>query len=273
LACRPAAEGEKDKEQVLRFTVIDAFRIPILATADEQLAHARSDFEEVHEKKAALKAVAALHPTARRHAAMAALELAYLELGPDYRLADSRQCSLAMEQYRDILDTFSDLPEVAAKSLWYQGWIASDLLGDRRCGLTYYQRIIDQYPNESLHFLPPAPWLTIHRTEESVEHRLSYSNPGLTWADVAYLEIIRYATEQERAWAALLAIRANHGNDGFAGIALKVFLTGHDFEERSEQLTRSYLAQSSADQAIKDDLQLVLSAHLGDAESSKETLR
>jgi hypothetical protein len=267
LACRPEAELDKEKEPPLRFTTIDAFRIPVLATASEQLAHARSDFEEVQEKTAALKAVALLHPNDRRRAAMAALDLAYLEFGADYRLAGERQCTSAMEKYREILVSYSDFPEIAAKSLWYLGWITSDLLGDRHGGLIFYQRIVDEYPHESLNFLPPAPWLTIHRSEENTENRPSYPKPGLTWLDVAHLEIIRNATDRERVDRSLIAIRASHGDDGFTGLALKVLLAVHGFDEQSEQWTRQYLVHSRVEQALKNDLLLALSAHRRETEA------
>lgn len=257
-ACQSVADPEQRTDRPQHFLVIDTFRIPVLATPEDQLAYARATFEEIEEKSAALQAIKVMHPTARLHAATAELELAYLKLGADYRLADDRRSALAMERYLAIFREYAGIPAIAAKSLWYLGWIACDLRRNKDEGLEYFQEIVDKYPQEILSFLPPAPWLTIRPTDESKEHQPYYPKSALSWAAIAHLEIIRHTTSDEEAWRSFSAIGEKHGNDGFTGLALKTLIATHGFSGRAQLQVGKYLAENSADQALKNDLLLAL---------------
>lgn len=239
---------------------LDGYQIPIFATADEQLGYARSTFTETEEKSAALKAVARLHPAAREQAAMAALELAFLALGDDYRLADKDQYRLAGCGYQAVLEHYADLPAIAAKALWYLGWIAGDLEGDRRRGIGWYQRLIALYPKEVLSTATPAPWLTIRPAEPEARPPAAYPKTVLTWADIAHLEIIRHTADREQAWQSFAAIEAGTDPVFIAG-ALKVLIERHGFDARSERLAREYVAKPGSDPVLRHDLLLALSAH------------
>jgi len=267
-ACRPSTVEKESTESTYQFMDIDTFHIPILATPEKQLAYARSTFAESAEKVAALKAIKLMYPNDRQTSGMAAMELAFLQLGDDYRFAGEHQCTLAVKNYLAILDEYSDLPEVAAKVLWYLGWISCDLLDDRKTGMAYYQRIVDRYPEERLTFLPPAPWLTI-LFEDGKEPQAQYPKSALLWADLARLEIIRNTTDDKRAYHSFSALLQGTSKDRFGGLALKILVTRHGFTPESEQLVKNYLSSPTADEVLKKDLYLAMSIHRRNQEAGK----
>lgn len=259
--CQSSPVAERADENAHRSLAVDGHLVPVFATPEEQLTYARSSFDEVPEKRAALKAIELIHPAARPYAAMAALELAFLELGDDYRQAGGDQCTLAKINYLELLEKYSDLPAIAAKALWYLGWISCDLQDDNQQGIAYYQRLIALYPNEILSFLAPAPWLTIHPAAPDKSQPAAYPKAELTWADIAHLEIIRNTSAREQAWQSFTAIQQAGGDEVFKASALKILVARHGFEPKSEELTRAYLAQPAADAALQNDLLLALSAY------------
>lgn len=260
-ACQTSPVTEGTDDNASRSLLIDGYRVPIFATADEQLTYARFSFDEPPEKSAALKALETVHPNARQHAALAALELAFLELGDDYRLANANQCSLAKKRYLKLLEDYSDLPAISAKALWYLGWISSDLEHDEQLGMAYYRRLIAAYPDEILSFLSPAPWLTIGPAVPDAVPPSAYPKSALTWAGIAHLEIIRNGSDRDQAWQSFTAIQHMGAGDLFAAQALKILVEKHGFEPRSEQLARAYLDNPGADAALKNDLHLALSSY------------
>ncbi|MFH0782224.1 MAG: hypothetical protein V2B20_09780 [Pseudomonadota bacterium] len=262
VACRSGAEHDQSTDHQPHFLVINTFRIPVLATPDDQLVYARSAFEEIEEKSAALQAIRVMHPTSRLHAAMADLELAYLQLGTDYRQADDRQCAVAVEKYQAILRDYSDFPDIAAKALWYLGWIACDLQHDKHQGLKYFKEIVDKFPREIVTFLPPAPWLTIRPTIESIEPQPFFPTSPLTWEALAHLEIIRHSENSKEAWQSFFAISEMHDSDGLTGLALKTLVNTHGFTSGAELQIRKYLAYNTADKDLRDDLLLALTDYL-----------
>lgn len=269
-ACQSSPVAERADEKSYRLFPVDGHLVPVFATPEEQLTYARSSFDEVPEKRAALKAIEVIHPAARLHAAMAALELAFLELGDDYRQAGGDQCTLAKLNYLELLKKYSDLPAIAAKALWYLGWISCDLQNDRQQGIAYYQQLITLYPNEILSFLAPAPWLTIHPADPDRKQHAAYPKAELTWADIAHLEIIRNTSVREQAWQSFTAIQQAGGDDVFKASALKILVERHGFEPKSEELTRAYLAKPDADANLQNDLFLALSAYRRTTEPAGE---
>jgi hypothetical protein len=270
-ACQTSPVTEHTDDDASRSLLSDGYRVPIFATAEEQLTYARSSFDETPEKSAALKALGTIHPQDRHHAALAALELAFLELGDDYRLANANQCSLAKKHYLALLEHYSDLPAIAAKALWYLGWISSDLEHDTQLGMAYHRRLIATYPDEILSFLSPAPWLTIGPAVPDATPPSAYPKSALTWAGIAHLEIIRNSTDRDQAWQSFTAIQQMAAGDLFVAQALKVLVERHGFEPRSEQLARAYLDNSGADAALKNDLHLALSSYRRTMEDAGES--
>jgi len=243
-----------------RTLLVDGRQLPIFATAEEQLSYARSTFDEAEEKAAALKAIEAIHPSAREQAGMAALELAFLALGDDYRLVDKNQYLLASSSYLGILEKYPDLPAIAAKALWYLGWISCDLAADTQQGIRWYQRLIALFPDEKLSIVAPVPWLTIRPADPDVPQHVDYPKTILTWADIAHLEIIRHAASRDRAWQSFEAIEARAG-EVFAAAALKVLVERYGFDDKSERLVREFLAKPGVDTNLKNDLLLALSVY------------
>lgn len=268
LFCLPAAEiaAAGENTPTPRSLLVDGRQVPVFANAEEQLSYARSTFDEAEEKAAALQAVERIHPSAREQAAMAALELAFLALGDDYRLADRNQYLLARNSYLGVLEKYPDIPAIAAKALWYLGWISCDLAADRQQGISWYQRIITLYPNEKLSIVAPAPWLTIRAADPDLKQHAAYPKTVLTWADIAHLEIIRHAAGREQAWQSFEAIEANAG-ELFTAAALKVLVERHGFDANSERLVREYLAKPDADGILKNDLLLALSDYRRQADT------
>ena len=267
LFCLPAPEFAAASEDTPRTLMVDGRQVPIFATAEEQLSFARSTFDEAEEKAAALKALERIHPSAREQAAMAALELAFLALGDDYRLADRNQYLLARNSYLGVLEKYPDLPAIAAKALWYLGWISSDLATDGQQGVSWYQRLITLYPNEKLSIVGPVPWLTIRAADPDLKQHASYPKTVLTWADIAHLEIIRHAVSREQAWQSFAAIQKAGADEVFAAAALKVLIEHHGFDDKSERLVREYLAKPDADGILKNDLLLALSDYRRQADT------
>ena len=250
---------EPREGKVARTLLVDGRQVPVFPTPEEQLRYARSTFDETEEKAAALKAVELVFPEAREQTATAALELAYLALGEDYRLADRNQRLLAKNSYLAVLDRYPELPVVAAKALWYLGWLACDLEGDTRQGVAWYRRLIDLYPEERLSSAAPVPWLTI-RPADPYNQYAAYPKAVLTWRHIAHLEIVRHAANREEAWQSFSAIRQAGAGEFLTGIALKVLVEAHGFDAQSEQLAREYLQRSDFDAGLKNDLLLALSA-------------
>lgn len=265
VACRSAADSEKTPDQTPHFLIIDTFRVPVLSTPLDQLTYALTTILEIEEKAAALRAIKIMHPTAGKIVALADLELAYLQLGTDYRLADTRQCTMAKEKYLAILSDYADYPEVAAKSLWYLGWITCDLLHQKVEGLEFYRKIVDNHPNEIVNFSTPAPWLTIFPANIRTGSPPSAPRPVLSWAAMAHLEILRNSANSEEALRSFSAITEKHGRDTFTGLALKALLIAHGSTGDVAPQVRKYLGDNTADKTLNDDLFLVLTGHLRDS--------
>lgn len=264
-----AASSAAHSDIPSRTLLVDGRQVPVFATPEEQLRYARSTFDETEEKSAALKAQKLIHPGAREHVALAALELAFLSLGDDYRLADRNMFILARNNYLGVLEAYPDLPAIAAKALWYLGWIACDLEGDRQQGIRWYQRLITLYPDEKLSLAPPVPWLTIRADPDRQQHA-AYPKAVLTWTDMANLEIVRHTVNREQAWQSFNAIRRPGGNEPFVAAALKVLVERHGFDEKSEGLVREYLQKPDASHALKNDLLLALSVYRREADAPEQ---
>ena len=258
-ACKPPVETEQQPEKSFTYLVIDNYQIPELTTPEEQLIYAGSAFENPDEKSAALKAVSIKYPDDRHHSGLAALELAFLQLGDDFRLADKHQCSRAAANYLEIIKDYRDFPGICAKALWYLGWISSDLRGETELGISYYLKIIRQYPDEQIGPLVPAPWLSIYLEEVVQKYPPFYSKAPLSWADLAHLEIIRHSTDINQAWHSYRAIRQRNPIGGIDGSALKILAGKHGITQEISQLIGEYLRSDAVDAILKNDLHSLLS--------------
>ncbi len=256
-------------ETKMSYLTVAGYRIPKLSSPEEQLAYARSSFDDQKEQDAALQAVNMIYPDDRLQNGLAALERAYLQLGQDYRLAERRQYTLALQEYNSIREQYADLAEIAAKAVWYMGWVSCDLLQDCQQGISYYQDIIDRYPTQQLDSIPFTPWLSIYLDDGDTGLQYMYAKSGLTWAIIAHLEIIRYSTDPDLAWNHYLAVRQDNPAGLLSGKALELLVSRHGLDPRSEKLIDQYLLDEDADEVLKKDLLLQLSAYRRQQEPKK----
>ena len=259
-ACEPSTGSKQQSETKISYLILDGYYIPKLDNAEEQLAYGRASFEDFEEKLAALEAVTRLHPAARMYGGMAALEMAYLSLGADYRLAKHNQCYLAAEKYRNILNEYVDFPEIRAKALWYLGWISCDLLGKTQQAIAYFQQIVSLYPQEQLSILPPPPWLSIYLNGNDRGPLPIFPKPALKWSDIAHLEIIRLTPDSDLAWQSYMTLGTAHPGSAITGQALKLLSIHHGTSAKVESAIRKYLENDSSEKMLKKDLLLQLTA-------------
>lgn len=257
--CKQPTGKEPDKETEYTYQSINDYDIPLLPSPAEQLGYARSSFADGQEQRSALKAVGLFHPDDRYHAGLASLELAYLTLGPDYRLAERQQYRQAIQSYLGILDIFPDQPEINAKALWYLGWIYCDLLREKTQGISFYQRIVRHYPKERLSLLPPAPWLSIHFSDSEQGHQPYYPKSSLLWSDIARLEIIRHSSDFNEADNSFTALHQTHGHTPILFLALKLMVQNHGLNNKILVQAKQFLGDGDVPSFQKDDLRLILS--------------
>lgn len=232
---------------------IDGFQVPVFPTAAEQFNYSHSWFDSQEEKRASLLAVARLFPEAREQRAEAALGLAYLLLGQDYRLAGPELCRQAIRGYRRVIEEFADLPGICAKAYWYMGWIFCDLLKDKEQGLEMYRTVVGRYPEVRLNLAPSAPWTTIVAPEKPETSR-PREEPNQFWADIALLEIIRHSDEGALLRAAFAQLWSARRNDQIVGIALKLLLEKQAFAREAAPFARKYLQEKTANAALHGDI-------------------
>jgi hypothetical protein len=124
------------------------------------------------------------------------LNLAYLALGRDYRYASPAQCHIAIGKYKKILSEFSDLPTICAEANWYIGWILADLLDEPGKASTYFQTVVAQYPDITLHLKPAVPWMSLILPQVDKRPQAVYERPIYCWSSIALLELVRTSEKQ-----------------------------------------------------------------------------
>lgn len=256
--CSPPPAAEQTASSSQPFREIDHRSIPELPTAAEQLSYALSRFTDQTEQRAALKAVATLHPKDRRATGLAALELAYLELGEDYRLAGAEQKERARQYYQRILSKYPELAEVAARALWYLGWIATELETDAAPGLVHYLELINRFPDERLSLPQPAPWLTIDLIDDSDIQHSAPPQLTVTWADLARLEILRHSADRQLTWKHLLTLTEPGSMPHILTRALTVMVDQHGKSSEIDKRILAALERVDLDELQRSDLQFLL---------------
>ena len=230
-SCQQAPQNESEQIEAIFYEQIDNFNIPKLNTANEQLAFARGSIEESPRKLAAFKAVARFYPEAREQKGLAALEIAYLHLGDDYRLARTEKCILALEQYREIASQYQDIPAISAKALWYHGWILTDLLQHISEGRRSYLELIQRYTDEKISILAPAPWTSLNLDEKNRSHQPYLRETAFTWGELAFLELIRNSPATVPALQYYNNLQASFPKSGVLSLAKTLLLTKSDLTE------------------------------------------
>ncbi len=250
---RPAEPQNTQAEQAS--IEISGFQIPVFSSAGEQLNYTRAWFAKIQEKRAALQAFIKLYPQEMRYCGLAALDLAYLQLGSDFRFAEEYAGFAAIKAYRAILDTYIKLPEIMAKAHWYIGWIYTDLLKDTKKGIDEYQQLVSNYPEESVTLLPPAPWVSIiYQTDANVNITLS-NKPVNNWAALALVEIIRHTDDEEIAWGAYQKLWGSYRDNVVTGFGLKFMLQKRFHIEETLIMAYQYMEKEFSNVHILGDIQ------------------
>jgi hypothetical protein len=251
-SCQQTLKDESPQKEAIFYERIDNFTIPRFKTANEQLAFARASIAKGPQKIAAFKAVAIFYPQAREQKGFAALEIAYLHLGDDYRLARTQECTQALKQYRDIAIQYKDIPAISAKALWYHGWISTDLLEHISEGRRSYLELIQRYTNEKISILAPAPWTSLNLDEETRSHEPYLGKTAFTWRELALLELIRNSPATEPALQYYNNLEDSSPKSGILTLAKNLLLTKSDLTETQKATLNGQLSAAKTTQYSDD---------------------
>lgn len=218
------------------------YSIPQFPTGQDQLNYARSGFPDVNEKRAALNFIAELFPGDRLACGNAALNLAYMNFGSDYRFALQLDYHSAVKDYLKIISDFQDQPEVLVKANWYLGWIYCDLLDDAESGLKYYWKIVDVYPDRKMGISSPVPWVSLVYNQPINGGPLEkQKQTQCHWADLSLLEIVRHAPDQNEALRAFDRLWKDHRDSLTTGYAIKLLLEDKAHQKKILPFAKQYL--------------------------------
>jgi len=255
IGCHDAELDGGEEHQGGRVIDIDGIAVPVFETSAEQLNYTRSWFADRAEKRAALQAFLQLFPEKEQSCGMAALDLAYLELGGDYRLSREHEGLTAIKAYTDIAADYEDIPQVSAKAYWYIGWIYADLLGKRQKGIEYYRLVAEKFPEERVLLLLPTPWVGIISTGVGAMDTAPHAPPRNTWAALALMEILRNSEDEDLAWSAFVRLWRQYRHSSATGFGLLLILERRIRIDRSLKMAEEYLKMDTFNVHIQGDIQ------------------
>lgn len=258
-----------DEKSRVKSVNADGYTIPVFGTASEQLNYAKSLFSSPQEKSAALKVLIDRFPKDREKQGEARLELAYMHLGDDFRLADPAACRRALAAYEAITREFADLPAVRAKAYWYMGWIYTDLLKDKKRGIALYTLLAEKYPENSFSRISPVPWLRLIFPNPQKKPYTADDEHTHSWGGLALLEIVRNSDNGRERMAAFEKLWREHRGSLITGYALKEMLRRCRPSDRLVRRVRDYTRKTTVNPALKKDLTMAL-ARLADKQSESD---
>ena len=256
--CDEAPPTFQVREPALQVRTVNGHAVPAFPTPEEQLAYTRSSFAGLEEKRAALEAVALLFPDATLQGGEAALELAYLQLGPDYRLASVEARQAAIAAYQAIVETHGQFPAIAARAQWYVGWIACTLLDERERGLAAFRAVIQRFPQVERTTNPGMPLVSLAEPPVKTES-LTGGEERTFWADLALLATVRCADGEQTAREAFLQLRQRDTKGRCTGLALRELLQRWPATAEAIGLAHDYVQGTPAHPLIEEDLRALLS--------------
>jgi len=233
---------------------VSGFEIPLFATSTEQLNYAKSLNANPREKSAALDLIFGRFPNDRQELGEARLELAYLYLGKDFRLADNNACEQALNAYESIAREFSDLPAVRAKAYWYMAWITTDLLKDKPKGLALYSLLADKYPEDRFSRISPVPWLKLVFPNPEKPPYTADDAHTHSWAGLALLEIVRNAEDAGMRDQAFEKLWKDHRTSLTTGYALKEILHRPSRLPDMDRIVGEYVMGNTINTQLNHDL-------------------
>ena len=255
--CDEAPPTFQVREPALQVRTINGHAIPAFPTPEEQFAYTRSSFASLDEKRAALEAVALLFPEAASQGGEAALELAYLRLGPDYRQASQQARLEALAAYQAILKTHDRFPAIAARTQWYVGWIACTLLDEQARGLAAFHAVVETYPLVERTTNPGMPLVSLTGAPTQAD-MLAGGEERTAWADLALLATVQCADGEHTARTAFLQLRERDPQGRCTKLALRELLRRWPATAEVIELARDSLQNASAYPLIEEDLRALL---------------
>ncbi|MBC2711671.1 MAG: hypothetical protein HGJ94_12000 [Desulfosarcina sp.] len=254
MGCAAEAPDVAEPSNDLTDVTVSGFTIPVFATATEQLNYAKSLSVNLLEKSAALKLIVGRFPNDRQQQGGARLELAYIHLGDDFRLADAAACEKALAAYEAIAREFADLPAVRAKAYWYMAWIYTDLLEKKEKGLALYSLLAEKYPEDRFSRIFPVPWLKLVFPNPEIKHYTADDEHTHSWAGLALLEIVRNADNPETRMNAFEKLWLEHRHSLTTGYALKEILRQPPTSETMARIVDEYVKGNTINSELNKDL-------------------
>ena len=241
----------KSKLPVILF---QGYKIPQFPTARGQLNYAKSGFANPEEKKAALQILFKIFPKAKLQCGNAALYLAYINLGYDYRFANRQDYMNAIAAYHDVIINFKAHPEILVKAYWYLGWIHCDLLKEKKLGIPYFWHIVRTWPDIRMGISSPVPWVSLVYPSTIKGDQPAKNSTNKQWAGIALLEIIRHASGKTEMFNAFDILWKNYRNTVPTGLAIKLLLCDERYAQKALPYIEQYLALNVANKYLAREI-------------------
>ena len=226
------------------------FNIPEFPTAKGQLNCAKSGFVDSKEKKAALEIISSLFPQSRLQCGNAALNLAYMKLGHDYRFADYTDFENTVTSYHEVIKNYSNFPQILAHAYWYLGWINCDLLNLKKRGMKYFWHLVNTWPETKMGISSPVPWVSLVYPSKEKSDQAVNSRTNVHWAGLALLEIIRHAENKDESLKAFDLLWKDYKESSLTGLALNLMLQKKELKNEITSFVKPYLELNVANKYL-----------------------
>ena len=226
------------------------FKIPKFPTALGQLNYAKSGFVDSKEKKAALEIISFLFPESRVQCGHAALNLAYMKLGYDYRFANQYDFHNAIISYHKVIQNYKKYPQILVNANWYLGWIHCDLLNSKNTGVEYFWHIVKTWPEIKMGISSPVPWVSlVYPSKEKSDQSLN-NKANVYWAGISLLEIIRHTEKKEESLKAFDLLWEKYNKTILTGLALNLMLEKNELKAKIVPFVKPYLELNVANKYL-----------------------
>ncbi len=253
--CSDSSTSLDFPKTALPMVLFKGFDIPQFPTAEGQLNYAKSGFPYPEEKKAAFEFIFHIFPEQKEQCGNAALYIAYMNLGFDYRFAKSQDFTNAILAYQKVIKDFKGYPHILVKANWYLGWIYCDLLQDKKKGIPYYWQIIKKFPDVTSGISSPVPWVSLVFPLPYKDEQPPKKKSQSKWASISLLEIIRHAADRTEALNAFDMLWENHRSTVATGLAINLMLQNENHRENAVPYIEKYLALNVANPYLVKEIQ------------------
>jgi len=254
-ACSDESTSFSFPTSELQIISFQGFKIPQFPTAQGQLNFAKSGFANPEEKKAALEILFTLFPEAKLQCGNAALDLAYMNFGYDYRFADRSDYDNAIAAYHDVIKNFNTYPQILVKAYWYLGWIHCDLLDEKKLGIPYFWHIVQTYPDIEMGISSPVPWVSLVYPLTAMGDQPVKQSTNKQWASLALLEIIRHSSDRIEIYNAFDILWKDYRKTVSTGLAIKLLLCNKKYAQKALPYIEQYLALNIANRYLAREIE------------------